>query len=195
MASTEGSVTRLLPGIRSGDASAQTKLWQRFRGSLERIARSSLKPVAARLFDEEEVMTDAVCSVLRRLQDGQYPQLHDRDGLWRLLSTVTLHKAVSCNRFATRGKRNGSTESGGHELLTTLPAGGQSFAEVAETEDFVRHLLTTLPDNELRQICMMRLSGFTTAEIASETGRSIPTIDRRLRVLRAVWADAIARIQ
>ena len=55
-------------------------------------------------------------------------------------------------------------------------------------EDF-RLLLQRLSDDELRAIAVLKLEGWTNTEIAAKTGRSLPTIERRLRLIRDIWGS------
>ncbi len=43
--------------------------------------------------DEEDVANAALNSVIRRLEKGKYPEIVNRDGLWRLLARFALRKA------------------------------------------------------------------------------------------------------
>ncbi len=53
-------------------------------------------------------------------------------------------------------------------------------------EDFER-LLLLLADDELRRIALLKLEGYTNEELAQRIGRSIPTVERRLRLIRETW--------
>ena len=58
----------------------------------------------------------------------------------------------------------------------------------AEMVEQCQHLLDQLPNDEFREIVRMEAEGYSRAEIASSIGRSIPTVDRRLRRIREIWA-------
>jgi DNA-directed RNA polymerase specialized sigma24 family protein len=42
-------------------------------------------------------------------------------------------------------------------------------------------------DDEMRVIVLSKLDGYTNVEIAARIERSVPTIERRLRLLRERW--------
>ncbi len=44
-------------------------------------------------------------------------------------------------------------------------------------------------DAELRRIAEMRIHGFSNLEIAESIGRSLPTVERRLRLLRTLLGE------
>ena len=48
-------------------------------------------------------------------------------------------------------------------------------------------LLGLLDNEELRRIARMRLEGYQNGEIAEQIGRSLPTVERRLKVIREIW--------
>ena len=106
-ASFDGSVTQWISGLKLGDSEAAQKLWERYFQSTVRMARARLR--AARHLGSVNDEEDAALSVLNGVFDGlfrwKFPQLADRDGLWRLLVVVTVRKASSQARDARRLKR------------------------------------------------------------------------------------------
>ena len=57
--------------------------------------------------DEEDAALDAFNSFLAGVVRGRFPQLNDRDDLWRLLVVLTVRKAIGQRRDLTRQKRGG----------------------------------------------------------------------------------------
>jgi DNA-directed RNA polymerase specialized sigma24 family protein len=53
-------------------------------------------------------------------------------------------------------------------------------------------LLARLDDEELREIALLKLQGFTNEEIAARIGRALPTVERRLRLIRQTWKEEAA---
>jgi DNA-directed RNA polymerase specialized sigma24 family protein len=51
----------------------------------------------------------------------------------------------------------------------------------------VQRLLALLPRDELRTVALRKMGGYTNAEIAAELGCTVATVERRLRLIRAVW--------
>jgi len=152
--------------------------------------------------DEEDVVISAFHSFLSRAKDGGYPQLQRRDELWSLLATITAHKAVSQVRREKRRKRGS-----GRVILGSLLAGDPRFTaartmfELASSEpnpelivmmnDSLDHLLSLLQDDELRTIATAKLHGDSNQEIADKIQRSIPTVERRLRLIRDTWQEEL----
>ena len=52
-----------------------------------------------------------------------------------------------------------------------------------------RGLLDALDDDLLRRIAVAKLEGDTNDEIAARVGRSPPTVERKLRRIRAIWKN------
>ena len=101
--SSEGSVTRWLGALRAGDPAAAQQLWERYFHRLVGLARQRLCGARRRAADEEDVALSAFDSFYRAAEAGRFPQLADRDGLWRLLVTITARKAAHLVRDEGRG--------------------------------------------------------------------------------------------
>src|SRR5271165_6376539 len=57
--------------------------------------------------DLEDVALSAFASFCRGVEGGRFPQLADRDDLWRLLVTITARKALHLARDERNQKRGG----------------------------------------------------------------------------------------
>ena len=51
------------------------------------------------------------------------------------------------------------------------------------------HLMNKLDDPTLKSIALRKLKGQTVEEIGAELGTSTRTIDRKLRLIRAIWEE------
>src|SRR5262249_49366796 len=91
--SLPGSVTDWIDRLKIGDPAAAQQLWQSYFQRLHRIARKKLQGTPRRVADEEDVALSAFDSFCRGAEQGRFPQLTDRDDLWRLLVTITARKA------------------------------------------------------------------------------------------------------
>jgi RNA polymerase sigma factor (sigma-70 family) len=191
--SSSGEVTRWFREMAAGDRDAVQHLWQRYYRSLVRLARHKLGSLPRRAADEEDVALSAFDSFVRAAEQGRFPLLEDRDDLWQLLVMVTTRKAINLVAHEGRDRRDWrrlhSQADGEHsgaqlrELLGREPDPGFA-AEVAEEFE---HLLAQLPDDELRQIALRKLEGYSNAEIAAQVGIAVATVERRLRVIRKHW--------
>src|SRR5262249_17794515 len=101
----ERSVTQWIESLKAGDAHAAQNLWQRYFEALVRQARVRLRPAPKAVADGEDAALSAFDSFGRGGARNRYPQLHDRDDLWRLLVVITERKAVDQARRQRRKKR------------------------------------------------------------------------------------------
>ncbi len=195
------SVTRWLHGLKDGDGGNSALLWNRYFQRLTRLAQSRLPSHCRRAFDEEDVAISAFQSFCDRAHRGEFPRLSDRDDLWRLLATLTVRKAAMAIRHQSRQKRGGGRVLGESALsrrdrtVAAIPALTEILSTEPTPEDAARfaealdHLLAKLDDPTLVEIALRRLEGLTSEEIAKQLGTSARTVDRKLRLVRAVWEE------
>src|SRR5215470_16012063 len=105
----DGSVTRWIGDLKAGGDSAAQHLWQRYFHRLVHLARARLRAAhrAGAVADEEDAALSAFDSFCRGAARGRFPDLADRDGLWRLLVVITLHKVMGQVRRQGAAKRGG----------------------------------------------------------------------------------------
>ena len=60
----------------------------------------------------------------------------------------------------------------------------------AECADQFRCLLDQLRHEDLRQIALLKMEGYTNQEIAARLDRGVATIERKLRTIRDIWSQA-----
>ena len=192
---SEGSVTCWLGQLQAGDPAAVQQLWQRYFQRLVGLARQKLRNAPRRVADEEDVALSAFDSFCRNAERGRFPQLLDRDSLWRLLVVWTARKATHQIRDERRLKRNGdaaihgqtSGESEEGSLLEQVLSREPDPALAAEVAERCRHLLRTLHDPELEAVALARMEGHSVEEIAGQLGYAARSIKRKLQLIRGLW--------
>src|SRR5215471_3593733 len=107
MHSASGSVTHWIGRLRAGDQAAAQPLWERYFSQLVGLARKRLQGTPRRAADEEDAALSAFDSVCRGIERLRFPQLVDRDDLWRLLVVITARKALAQAQREGRKKRGG----------------------------------------------------------------------------------------
>ena len=192
----DGSITHCIHLLREGDSEAVRLIWDRYFPRLVQQARCVLGAAARRAADEEDVALSAMDRFCRAAQDGRYPDLADRDGLWRLLLRITTHRALDLARHEQRQRRGGGAEregtaAGEAELqgLSSVAGEEPSPAFAAEMAEACRILLDGLPDADLRALAVAKLEGYGNQEIAGLMGCSVRTVERRLQLIRDIWRD------
>jgi RNA polymerase sigma factor (sigma-70 family) len=195
MSSAEGSVSRWLGPLREGDAAAAQQLWERYFHRLVEFARKRLRDAPRREAAEDAALSafDTFC---RSAGQGRFPQLADRDGLWRLLVVITARKAAHHARDARRHKRGGmrtvqpcaAVEPSLEEIISREPT--PEFA--AQTAEECQRLLQLLGNPELELVALLKMEGYTVEQIAERLGYEGRTIKRKMRLIRTLWAQEIA---
>jgi DNA-directed RNA polymerase specialized sigma24 family protein len=201
--SPAGSVTHWLQQLGDGGAAAQA-LWDRYFDRLVRLAAEKLRGAPRRAADEEDVALSAFDSFCRGAARGRFPQLADRDNLWALLVRITERKAADLARRERAQKRGG-----GRVVTHATPSGAADFsgaespidrvvgrepspAFAAQVAEECRRLLDQLDDGNLRQMAIWKMEGFGNAEIAAKLNCAVPTVERRLRLIRKTWEREVA---
>jgi RNA polymerase sigma factor (sigma-70 family) len=192
--SADGSVTRWLRPLQAGDPAAAQQLWERYFRRLVGLARKRLRGSPRRAADEEDVALSAFDSFCRHAEQGRFPQLADRDSLWRLLVVMTSRKSAHLLRDEGRRKRGGgATPVGGpasddDESVLTQMLGREPTPEFAAqvTEEYER-LLRRLGDRELESVALWRMEGYTVEEIAARLGCVPRSVKRKLQRIRGIW--------
>jgi RNA polymerase sigma factor (sigma-70 family) len=205
MMSPTSSVTVWIANLKAGQASAAHQLWNRYADRLVDLARRKLGAAPKAVADEEDIAQSVFGSICRGAAAGRFDRLNNRDDLWWILLAVTRRKAVDHIRREASLKRGGGrvrSESGlnraafaeGPFALDQL-IGCEPTAELlAILEEQHRRLLGMLRDDDLRKIAMLRIEGYTVAEVADMLGISVRSIERKLRLIRNAWSHELAHV-
>lgn len=191
----EGSVTRWLDLLQTGNDEAVQVLWERYFHRLVGLARKKLQDVRSRAADAEDVALSAFDSFCRHAQDGRFPQLADRDSLWRILVVITARKAAHLLRDEARQKRGGAAVvcSAADAESDELPVLEQMLSREPTPElaacmaEQYQRLLDVLADSELEAVVVARMEGYTIDEIARKLGYAPRSIKRKLQMIRTLW--------
>jgi DNA-directed RNA polymerase specialized sigma24 family protein len=191
---SQDSVTIWIDKLREGDATAAQQLWETYYRRLVGLARRKLDGRARVVADEEDVALSAFKSFCRGIERGRFPQVSDRRDLWNLLVTITLRKVLRLVRDEGREKRGGSRRA----IATTGPDGdldllqqiisAEPTPEIAtQMVEEAEHLLGRLPNEELVELALLKMEGYTNAEIAERWQKAERTVERKLNVIRQLW--------
>jgi DNA-directed RNA polymerase specialized sigma24 family protein len=139
------------------------------------------------------VALSAFDSFCRNAGQGRFPQLQDRDDLWRLLAAVTARKACRLLRDEGRYKRGGHAPRAGADgdepdaLLEQVVSSEPSPEMALQLAEEYHRLLGRLGDDKLRQVAIWRMEGYSVEEIAARAGCAPRSVKRRLQVIRSLW--------
>ena len=196
------SVTQWILQLKEGERAAVQKLWEGYFSRLVRMAQHWLLHTPTQVVEAEDVALSAFDSFCRRAEQGRFPRLFDRDDLWQLLVVIAFRKA--CNQIkheARRQPRNGRVyhasalppedADDARSIFSSVIGHEPDPALVAQTTEEYRRLLGKLKNEQLRNIALWKLEGFTNKEIAIRLDCSEPTIERKLGRIRKAWEKEI----
>ena len=185
---TESSFADLLKHLRAGDNRAVSKLWEHYFKRMLFVARKKLAGAQRKARDEEDIALSAFKSFCLGFQQGRFDRAGDDCDLWPLLVTLTVNKAIDHLRHENRKKRAhaNAPPAAMEDLLSS------EFApdlQLIADESFAKLLaaLDETGDSSLRSLALLKLENQPPADIASELGCTIRTLQRKLKTIRAIW--------
>ena len=197
--SAEGSITQWLEQVKQADEQAAQQIWQRYYQRLIALARKKLSDSPRRAMDEEDVVLSAFNNFFAGAETGRFPQLTDRNDLWRVLVTLTANKAINQRKHEWRQKRGGGHVRGESVFTTNddeVCAGIEQVSDGEPTPEFAervaeecRELLERLADKVLQKTAIWKMEGYTNKQIADRFGYTERTVERKLKVIRTLWSQ------
>lgn len=197
--SSGGSVTRWVTALKQGDLAAAQPLWERYHRRLVALARQKLRPARRRAADEEDVVQSAFHSFFAGVARGRFPQLNDRDNLWRLLVVITARKALDQLAHEHSQRQGGGTLQGESRIFPVGAGWDETAIEqvvgeeptpefAAQVAEQYQRLLDLLGDESLRQVAVWKMEGLTNDEVAARLDCSRRTVARKLETIRIIWS-------
>lgn len=167
---------------------AANRIWQRYFERLVGTVRKRMLGQLRTISDEEDVVLSVFESFYGAAAAGKFPDLADRDDLWRLLLRMSARKIIDKRR------RDGRQRRGGGRRVLSLDQDDQALLEAVGNEpspdmilmmqESIEHFFSHLGDGPLRDLAVGKLEGYTNEELAQRFGCSIRTIERRLHLIR-----------
>jgi len=190
-------ITLWIDQMRQGDDESVRLIWENFVDRLLIVAKNKLQAANRSSYDEEDAVLSAFKSFCAGVRRGQYPQLRDREDLWRLLFVITARKVADRFAFQSRDKRDVRREVAVGDLKSSInPIGDQLVSSepspefLAECTDQLNFLLDQLQLDDLKKVALSKMEGYTNQEIAQIMKLSLTTIERKLRTIREIWGRA-----
>lgn len=196
-----GSVSVWLEELKEGDESKGQQLWNRYVEKLVRLARQKMGGMSKRVADEEDLVAAAFTSFFLGVRSGRFSKLESREDFWQVLVMLTERRIIDQRRHHATSKR-GNGQVRGESVFrqaseTGLPPGFSSIADENPTPEFAISFIDEIAagmkklrgDKLLTQIVLLKLQECTNAEIASEVGCSLSTVERKVRLIRDLWAN------
>ena len=191
------SFALLMGRLRSGEDAAAREVFVRFAARLAGLARRHLDARLAVKVDPEDVVQSAYKSFFLRQRGGEL-DVGNWDGLWGVLTLITLRKCADRAAYYHAGKRDVAREIAGGASGDSTPAIAELALdrepqpdEAAVLAETVEALFRTIDDADERAILELSLQGYTTTEISERLGRA----ERSVRRLRERVRKRLERMQ
>lgn len=189
---SENSVTNWMLLLKSGDEDAAQRIWERYFERMCDLARKKLGTDARRAQDEQDVVASAIFALYQGAAADRFRKFKNRDDLWQVLSMIVARKASNVRRSVVVRKETGECDLGQSRFDSRNLQNWLSSEPTPDSLDsfdvHCQELLDQL-DDKLREVALLRLSGFSNAEIAQIRKRSVSTIERYLQIIRQTWED------
>jgi len=195
--SSVGSLTRYVHELRSPDQRMRDEaariIWERFCPRLKILVRRHLDSRILRREDEHDILQSMFASFYQGQAMGQKAP-SSREELWKLLVRITMCKVVNTAHRHTADRRDIRRERGDVKqdagdsmfpqwMLEHVDRSQPSPQERIVVVEEVQRLLNQLPE-DLRQIVVWRLEGFTNLEISKIIGKTVRSVELKLQLIR-----------
>ena len=181
--SSPDPVSLWISQLKEGERDAAGLLLQRYFGRLVQLARARLRAQPGLAADDEDVALSAFKSLCLGAERGRFPQLDDRNDLWRLLALLAIRKAIDLQR-----RRQARGEPGAADVEQLL-SGDPPPDLAAELAEEYRRLLDRLGDATLRAVALWKVEGHSNEEIAQKLGCGLRSVERKLHRIRALLGE------
>ena len=197
--SSVGSLTLCIQHLRSPDCrqrdEAARVIWERFSSRLQSLVRRHLDNRIRRREDEQDILQNMYSSFCMGQFEGMRPP-SSRAELWKLLVRITMckvvntaHRQMAARRdvrretVAPRDQAQGAGSLFPQWMLEHVDRSQPSPEEKGIVLEELNRLLSGLSE-ELRQIVLWKLDGFTNAEIACTIGRTVRCVELKMQLIR-----------
>ena len=188
--SNSNKISHWIDLVKSGDSHAANRIWQHYFDQLVRSVRRKLYGQNRAVSDEEDIVLSVFDSFYEAAEKGRFPDLSDRDDLWKLLLRMAGRKVIDKRRRDQRQRRGGgvpihSLDVSGGEGAAIEAIGQEPSPEmVLMMQESVQQFFSHLGVGHLRDLAGAKLEGYSNAELSQRFECSERTIERRLRLIR-----------
>ena len=195
---SEEPISGWIDGLRQGDESAARKVWQHFAKRLCDATRHRIHPKTRRVYDEEDAAVSAFRSLCAGVTAGRFPDLNDREGLWRLMLVIASRKVTRRHRHDQQQRRD--VRRNLEESVFCLAADSgcarlEQFASREPTPEFQAEFVETsialfenLQEPALLEIAQLKVEGYGDSEIAERLNCSRQAVQRKIERIRRKWS-------
>lgn len=183
------SISTTVAGLMKGEEEAVEKVFARYFDALVRKAKRRLGQGMERAGDAEDIALEALRQFFAKARQNGFAKLRKNDDIRTLLLVLVDRRTLDFKRSAQRRRRV--------EVGESVVANRGDDPAPFDLEDFrppkdfvvsfgceVQELLGSIGDRGLAEIAVMRLEGWTNAEIARSLNLSERSVERKLERIR-----------
>lgn len=183
----DDAFTDFMARLGGGDGAAAAAVFQRFTTRLIGLARIHMDSRVRQKVDPEDVLQSVYRSFFVRQARGEF-DFNGWEGLWALLSAITVRKCARVTRRYRTGSRNVTAETAGmsddgEERTWDVIDRGPTPSHAVQIAELVEQLMGWLPERE-RVVASLGLQGYSVAEIVQQTNTPTSTVYRILARIR-----------
>ncbi len=177
---------------------AFTTIWEHFYEKLLNTAKARLKHLPDRIVDEEDLASEVWFDFYRGLVSNNFPICNDGEDLWQILLMLLRNEIHISSDKHMASKRDFRREEpiqlsqfrSDANSPVNEPISHELDPQVAAAlEEEIERLLQALPDDNHREVVLLKLEGHTNAGIAELLNRSIVTVELRLSQTQKIWKE------
>lgn len=185
------TISQWLRELSNGDADAMQRMWDTFFDRLVQVADEQLKIASTNFVDGEDIAASVFESLWRGAREGRFKTVTKVDELFWLLLAMTRRKCIDQSRRSQALRRGGrqptqSLDLSPNGLFLQVVSQGPDPQYVTTFNDELEQFLSKLNDRLLQQITVLRVEGYTVAEIALRLDVAESTVRRKLNIIRRV---------
>lgn len=198
----QGSVTRWITEMRQGDPDAVRRLVERYFGKLRKLSQERIQRGTPILEDGEDIAIQVLTSVCKKVEQGKYPDLQNRDDLWYLMIFIAHRMVIDRRRsrkkhsLQTPGEEElspkeqtleGALETIDNEMDSFIAEDSESDFQLLEIIDCWQEMIRQIKDPVAKEVAKLKLEGHSNREIA-EILRIVPrTVERKSQIIEQRW--------
>jgi RNA polymerase sigma-70 factor (ECF subfamily) len=177
---TQLSDGALMSRYRGGDQHAATEIYLRYAQKLRSLARARCGADLAPRMDAEDIVQSVFRSFFQGARRGYY-DVPAGEELWKLILVIALNKIRAEGAFHRAARRDVGLTTNGSNLDALHHSRRDEDMSVIRL--VIEETLARLTPHH-RTIVDLRVQGYAVAEIALQTGRSKPSVERNLQEFR-----------
>lgn len=196
---SDKSITRILTSTQAVDEAGAEAIWNEFLPRLMRVIEIKMRDISKRFVDRDDIAQNAMHSLFKGLQGQRFNNVSNCDQLWGLLVTITARKITAERRKALAQKRGGGQVRGESVFANDENAYGinqildssrmpESAEEILQT---YQEMLPRITDEASVQTLLLRMEGYSNAEIAQRLKCSVSRVEQRMAKVRRIWASEL----